>query len=284
MTPASVGFQCPECVAEGNKSIRPVKTVYGGSVKRGGVDVTRVLIGINVAVFILTATSGAGVLSGRGTSTIYDRFALVPTAVADGEWYRLFSSMFLHYGIFHIAFNMWALFVIGSPLEAWLGRLRFVALYVLSGLGGGVLSFTTGPLITQAAGASGAIYGLFGAFFVIQRRRGVETGGIVGLIAINLVISFSFSNIDWRGHVGGLIVGSLVALVLASVPSGPHRDRLQALGCAAIAAVLVIAALVGVQHVKNKEDQFVIRQQNGALSNWNLSNWNLPNWTLPDRS
>jgi membrane associated rhomboid family serine protease len=265
MTPASVGFQCPECVAEGNKSIRPVKTVYGGTVRRGGVDVTRVLIGINVVVFILTAASGAGVLSGRGTSSVYDRFALVPTDVASGEWYRLFSSMFLHYGIFHIAFNMWALYVIGSPLEAWLGRVRFVALYVLSGFGGGVLSFATGPLITQAAGASGAIYGLFGAFFVIQRRRGVETGGIVGLIAINLVISFSFSNIDWRGHVGGLIVGSVVALVLASVPSGPNRDRIQALGCAAIAAVLVIATLVGVQHVKNKEEQF-IRQQIGALS------------------
>jgi membrane associated rhomboid family serine protease len=252
MVPASVGFQCPECVAEGRRSVRPARTMYGGQVNRGGLDVTRVLVGINVAIFLVTALSGASLLSGSGTSAIYQDFALIPPAVAHGEWYRLFSSMFLHFGIFHIAFNMWALWVIGTPLEQWLGRLRFVALYFLAGLGGSVLSFSTGPLTNFAAGASGAIFGLFGAFFVIMRRRGLETGGIVGLIVINLVFSFTFSNIDWRGHVGGLVVGSLVAAVFAWAPAGPRRDRVQALGCAAIAVLLAVAGYAGAKHVDSQ--------------------------------
>lgn len=252
MVPAAVGFQCPECVAEGHKSVRPTRTMYGGAVRRGGLDVTRVLIGINVVVFLITVSSGAGVAFGGGTSSVYDHFALIPTAVAGGDWWRLGSSMFLHYGIFHIGFNMWALYVIGTPLEQWLGRLRYVVLYVLSGLGGSILSFATGPLSVQAAGASGAIFGLFGAFFVISRRRGLETGGIVGLIVINLVLSFTFANIDWRGHVGGLIIGSAVGIALAWPPAGPNRDRLQAAGCAAIAAVLVLAGVVGARHVDSR--------------------------------
>ena len=251
MIPASVGFQCPECVAEGRKTIRPVKTVYGGAVRRDGIDATRILIGINVAVFLITTISGGALISGSGTSSIYDRFALIPPAIAHGQWYRLVSSMFLHFGLLHIAFNMWALFVIGTPLERLLGRLRFVVLYFLAGLGGGLLSFAFGPVGEFAAGASGAIFGLFGAFYVINRRRGLETGPIVGLIAINLVFSFTFSGIDWRGHVGGLIVGSAVAAVFAFTPTGPHRDRLQALGCAGVAALLVVAGFAGASRVKS---------------------------------
>jgi membrane associated rhomboid family serine protease len=252
MIPASVGFQCPECVAEGRKTIRPVKTVYGGAVRRGGIDATRILIGINVAMFIITAASGAGVLSGSGTSSVYDRFALRPPQVAAGEWYRLVSSMFLHFGFLHIGFNMWALFVIGTPLERLLGRLRFVVIYFLAGLGGGLLSFAFGPVDEFAAGASGAIFGLFGAFYVVNRQRGLETGPIVGLIAINLVFSFTFSGIDWRGHVGGLVVGSLVAAAFVFVPSGPNRDRLQAVACVGIALVLVGSGFAAAHHVKRE--------------------------------
>src|SRR3954451_13721959 len=210
MTPASVGFQCPECVSEGRKTVRTARTMYGGKVRERA-DVTLALIAANVVVFVLTALNGGGFYRPRPDAQIYHDFALVPLLVASGDWYRLFSSMFLHYGIFHIAFNMWALYVIGTPLEGMLGRLRFATLYLLAGIGGSVLSFATGPLSVQAAGASGAIFGLFGAFFVISRRRGMETGGIVGLIVINLVLSFTFSNIDWRGHVGGLITGGAIA-------------------------------------------------------------------------
>ena len=252
MIPASVGFQCPDCVSEGRKTVRQPRTVYGGSVRRGGLDATRVLVGLNIAAFVITATSGTGVLAGNGTSSIYDRFALQPAEIAHGEWYRLVTSMFLHFGILHIAFNMWALFVIGSPLEQMLGRLRFVVLYLLAGLGGSLLSMAFGPVDETAAGASGAIFGLFGAYYVITRRRGLDTGPIMGLIAINLVFSFTFSGIDWRGHVGGLIVGSLVAFVFAAIPSGPNRDRLQAAGCVVIAAALAASGFVSAHRVKHE--------------------------------
>jgi membrane associated rhomboid family serine protease len=252
MVPASVGFQCPECVTEGRKTVRPARTMYGGSVRRGGLDATRVLIGVNVVAFILTAVSGAGVLAGNGTSSAYDRFALRPAEVANGEWYRLITSMFMHFGILHIAFNMWALLVIGTPLEQMLGRLRYLVLYFLSGLGGGLLSMAFGPIGETAAGASGAIFGLFGAFYVITRRRGLETGPIVGLIAINLVFSFTFSGIDWRGHVGGLIVGAAVAFAYASAWPGPRRDQMQAAGCVIVAFVLAAAGLAAAHHVKSE--------------------------------
>jgi membrane associated rhomboid family serine protease len=264
MVPAAVGFQCPECVNEGRKSVRPVKTVYGGTVNRGGIDATRVLVGINVVMVVLTLATGAGLTSGSGDSDLYRRFALMPPLVAGGEWYRLVTSMFLHFGFLHIAFNMWALLVIGSPLEQLLGRLRFLTLYFLSGIGGSLLSFALGPVGEVAAGASGAIFGLFGAFYVVNRHRGLETGQIVGLIAINLVISFTFSGIDWRGHVGGLVVGAAVAFALAWAPRGPQRDRLQALGCAGIALVLAASGFLAARHVETRcDDLLAVFQQQG---------------------
>jgi membrane associated rhomboid family serine protease len=251
MTPASVGFQCPECVAEGRRSIRPTRTMYGGRTRERA-DVTLALVAINIGVFLLTAASGAGVAAGNGRSSIYDNFALVPALVAHGEWWRLGTSMFLHYGILHIGFNMWALYVIGTPLEGMLGRGRFAALYFLAGIGGSILSFSTGQVLTPAAGASGAIFGIFGAFFVILRRRNLESGGILGLIVINLVLSFTFANIDWRGHVGGLIVGAVIGAVFAYSPAGPSRDRLQAVGCAVVAVVLAAAGVLGASHVRHE--------------------------------
>src|SRR3954468_13074256 len=142
MTPASVGFQCPECVSEGRKSVRVARTMYGGKVRERA-DVTLTLIAVNVVVFLLTAASGAGVATGNGRATVYDNFALLPALVAHGEWWRIGTSMFLHYGILQIGFNMWALYVIGTPLEGMLGRARFAALDFLSGVGGSILSFST---------------------------------------------------------------------------------------------------------------------------------------------
>ena len=225
--------------------------MYGGRVAARA-DVTLTLIAANVVIFLLTAASGAGVATGNGQSSVYDRFALVPALVAHGDWYRLVSSMFLHYGILHIGFNMWALYVIGTPLETMLGRLRFAVLYFLAGIGGSVLSFSTGQILTPAAGASGAIFGIFGAFFVILRRRNLETGGILGLIVINLVLSFTFANIDWRGHVGGLITGGVVGAVFAYAPTGPSRDRVQAAGALAVAVVLAATGALGAAHVRHE--------------------------------
>jgi membrane associated rhomboid family serine protease len=255
MTPASVGFQCPECLKEGSKSIRQARTVYGGRVRGGHAvgAVTKIMIGINVVVFIITASSGANVINGNpGNSTIYDRFALIPVDVAHGQWYRLFTAAFLHYGVLHILFNMYALYLIGPQLEAVLGRLRFVALYVLAGVGGGLLSMALGPLNEQAAGASGAIFGLFGALYIVARHLNLSTGGIAVTIGINLVFSFSVSNIDWRGHVGGLVTGSIVALVFAYAPKGPSRSTYQAVGVGAVAIALAVGGYLAAQHVVHK--------------------------------
>lgn len=260
MTPAAVGFHCPECLTEGRRTTRAARTVYGGRVRPGqaaGV-VTRVLIGINVAVFIATATSGANVLTGStGKSTIYDRFALVPIDVAHGQWYRLITAAFLHYGILHIGFNMFALWSVGPQLEAALGRLRYLVLYVLAGVGGSLLSLAIGPPFEQAAGASGAIFGLFAAFYVIARHLNLNAGPIATTIAINLVITFSLSNIDWRGHVGGLVVGGAVAAVYAFAPRGPARERLQWAGVGVIAVVLAVGGFIAAHHTYDKSPNCV---------------------------
>jgi membrane associated rhomboid family serine protease len=266
MITASVGFQCPECVAAGRKTVRTPRTMYGGAVPRGGFDVTTLLVGINLAVFLITVASGANLWDGRGNSSVYTHFALRPTQVAAGEWWRLFTSMFLHFGIPHIFFNMWALLVIGRPLEQLLGRVRFLTVYLLAGIGGGLLSVAFGPLSEFAAGASGAIFGLFGAFYVINRRRGLDTSPIVGLIAINLIFSFTFSGIDWRGHVGGLVVGCAVAFALVSPPPGPTRKRLQAAGCIVVAVALVASGLGAARHVRSECSSLGDRFATGSLA------------------
>src|SRR5581483_9238476 len=254
MHQAAVGFQCPECVAEGRRSVRPARTVYGGRVRPGQAPglVTNVLIGINVAVFIATTVSGVNPLSGSCTSSLFRHLALIPPAVAHGQWYRLFTAAFLHFEIFHIGFNMYALYIFGPPLEAALGRLRFVALYVLAGLGGSVLSVALGPLDETAAGASGAIFGLFGALYIVARHRNLATQGIVVTIVANLIFTFAVPNIDWRGHVGGLVTGVVIALIFAYAPQGAHRDRIQAAGVAVVCVVMAAAGLLAVHRVNNE--------------------------------
>ena len=254
MRPASVGFQCPECVSEGQKNVRQARTIYGGQVRRGAEAnlVTRVLIGINVIVFIATTASGVNVLTGSGNSKLFTKFALIPPAVAHGEWWRLFTAAFLHFGIFHIGFNMYALWIFGPPLEAMLGRLRFGSLYVLAGLGGSILSVALGPLDETAAGASGAIFGLFAALYLIARHQKINAQGIAVTIVANLVFTFAISNIDWRGHVGGLIVGAAVAAALAYAPKGPRRAQIQAAGVGAIAIVLAALGLLAVHHTNGR--------------------------------
>lgn len=249
MVAASVGFQCPECVREGRRSIRPTKTMYGGRARGNRAEVTFTLIALNVVVFFATISSGASVSGEAGTSDVYQRFALIPAAVANGQWYRLITAMFLHYGIWHIAANMYALWIMGQALESMLGRLRFTALYFVSGIGGSILSFAFGDILGQAAGASGAIFGLFGAFFIILRRRNLETGSVTAMIALNLVFTFTFPNIDWRGHVGGLIVGGVFAYVLVAAPTGPRRDQIQAAGAAAVAVALAACGFLAAAHV-----------------------------------
>jgi membrane associated rhomboid family serine protease len=241
MRDAAVGHQCVECVSEGNKDIRQARTVLGGRSSGSGKPVvTYTLIGLCVLAYVAELASTAVVrefmMLGLGASG----GQLV--GVAEGQWYRLFTAMFLHqppqggsFGITHILFNMWALWAIGPSLEQVLGRWRYLALYLLSGLGGSVLLYLVDPT-DAAVGASGAIFGLFGAFFVIGRRMGGQVGPIVFLLGINLVITFAVPGISWEGHIGGLVVGALLAVAFAYAP----RARQQVVHIAASAAVLVL--------------------------------------------
>jgi membrane associated rhomboid family serine protease len=170
---------------------------------------------------------------------------LFSPAVADGQLYRLLTSSFLHYGITHLLFNMWALYVVGPPLEMWLGRLRFGALYILSALGGSVLVYLLSSLGAQTAGASGAVFGLFGASFVVGKRLNLDTRWVVGLIAINLAFTFVIpllggQNISWQGHIGGLVTGTLVAAAYAYAP----RERRTLFQVSVTVAILVVFVLL----------------------------------------
>jgi membrane associated rhomboid family serine protease len=244
MRDASVGFQCPECVKAGASTIRPTKAVYGGRASDRP-DVTHVLIGVNAIVFLITTLTGTGLIDGSHPSKEFQKLALIPDFIAlDGEYFRLLTSTFVHFGIIHIFLNMYCLYLLGPTVERALGRLRFSALYLISGLAGSALSYGFGTTNKIAGGASGAVFGLFAAFYVISRKRGDDVTQITGTIAINLAFSVFFSSfIDWRGHVGGLIGGALVAAAMVYAPAKKERWVYQAVGCFAVLAL--VAGLVG---------------------------------------
>jgi len=231
MLDAAVGHQCVECVSAGAKSVRQSTTRsrgYGGSTAP---IVTYVLIAINVVAFVVQMAS----------PRFEAEFVMWSPGVANGELYRLLTSAFLHSGITHILFNMFALFVVGPPLEIWLGRLRFGVLYLLSALGGSVLVYLFSPLNVPTLGASGAVFGLFAATFVVARKVKVDIRWVVIMIVINLVITFTVPSISWQGHVGGLLTGGLVAFAYAYAPA-KNRNQMQ-LG-ATLVVIALFAALV----------------------------------------
>jgi membrane associated rhomboid family serine protease len=234
MRDAAVGHQCAECVSTGAETVRPPRTQFGG-VPSAIPLVTYVLIAINVVMFVLQTMS----------ADLQSELVLISPAVADGDWYRLLTSAFLHYGTTHILFNMWALYVVGPPLETALGRLRFTSLYVVSALGGSALVYLLSPLGAQTAGASGAIFGLFGATFVVGKRLNMDVRWVVGLIALNLAFTFvipliSSQNISWQGHIGGLVTGAVIAAAYAYAP----RKSRTAVQVTATVAILVVFALL----------------------------------------
>ena len=231
MRSASVGHQCVDCVAAAPQIVQTPTTAFGG-IRRGATPVlTYVLIAVNVVVFLLPAVSPG----------LQAKLALWPPAVAGGETYRLVTSAFIHYGIAHLLFNMWALYVLGPPLEQWLGRWRFGALYALSALGGSVVVYLFSPLNAATGGASGAVFGLFGATFVMAKRLNLDVRMIVILIVINLGFTFTVPGISWQGHIGGLVTGALIALAFVYAPRA-QRNPLQA--GATIALLTLFAVLI----------------------------------------
>ena len=237
MHSASVGHQCADCVGAAARTVRPVTTQFGARQARSTTPiVTYVLIGINLLMFVLQSTSVG----------LERDLVLWPPAVADGDLYRLLTSAFLHYGLTHILFNMWALYVVGAPLELALGRLRFLALYLLSALGGSVLVYLLSELNSATAGASGAVFGLFGAMFVVGRKLNMDVRGVMLIIGLNLAFTFIFplvssQNISWQGHIGGLVTGAVVAAAYAYAPRA-QRNLVQA--GATVAVLLLFVALV----------------------------------------
>jgi membrane associated rhomboid family serine protease len=232
MREAAVGHQCVECVREGNRGMREARTVFGGRVVAGSY-VTWTLLGLNIVMFVL-----------QQVMPIESKLSMLPAAVAlDGQWYRLLTSAFLHYGVFHLLLNMWALYVLGQPLEQWLGRVRFATLYVLSALGGSALVYLLAPVAQQAAGASGAIFGMFGAMFVVGRRLRFDTRGLAVLIVLNLVITFTIPQISWQGHLGGLLVGGALGAAYAYAPQH-QRTAIHVAASLAVVAIVVLIALI----------------------------------------
>jgi membrane associated rhomboid family serine protease len=201
MNTASVGFQCPDCFNQGVKSIPKTRTSLGGVARGNTQVVTLTLLAINVLVFIAIRTS---------SSRLVNDLVLVP-ALVDTEPWRLLTSAFAHVQIFHIFSNLFMLYQVGPPLEQMLGRVRFTLLYFLSALGGGVAVWILGNPLGATLGASGAVLGLVGALLVISRARGMDVTWILAYVAITAVISFTFPNISWEGHLGGFVVGAALA-------------------------------------------------------------------------
>jgi membrane associated rhomboid family serine protease len=246
MRQASVGFQCPDCVREGNATVRRPRTAFGGRVRPGAAYATIALIALNVAFFVIARATGPN----RGsfvsrmelwTSVDFPRQHI--EGVAQGSYWQLITSTFLHVQILHIALNMIGLWIFGSFLETQLGRWRFLALYLLSGLAGSVAVYLlTDPNSAPSLGASGSIFGLFGAALVVLLRHRADVSQLLLLLVLNLVITFTASNIAWQAHVGGLITGLVLGGGFAYAP----RKQRQAIhvGLVALVGVVCVVAVI----------------------------------------
>jgi membrane associated rhomboid family serine protease len=217
---APVGIRCPDhASSSGRRSpttrLRPptVRRASGIALATGNAPVTRILIALNAAVYLFTVVQGAGLSSPGGS--LFNKWILFGPYVAHGDWWRLVTSMFLHASILHIGFNMAALYFIGTPVELYLGRARYIGLYLVSGLAGSAGALIQSPNV-PTLGASGAIFGILGAMLIIEwQATGRLAGQAMTWIVINLVISFAIPGISWGGHVGGLIGGILIMLAYA---------------------------------------------------------------------
>jgi membrane associated rhomboid family serine protease len=244
MIPASVGFQCPECVREGQASMRPVRRGSGlRSAGRRWGAVTLGLIAANVVMFVVTAISAVSVgnpPTANYQSPVFADLAQMPVLVQLGEWWRLITAAFLHIGPVHLAVNMLGLLLFGSELERQLGRWRFLGLYLVSALGGATAIQLFGHPGGYVAGASTAIYGLLGALGVLLLASRQDIRGLLTLLAINVVISF-LPGVSLLGHLGGLVAGALAAGVLVATR---RRENLQLPGLVLLGVVLVVVAVM----------------------------------------
>ncbi|KOV09032.1 MULTISPECIES: rhomboid family intramembrane serine protease [Streptomyces] len=251
MISASVGFQCPECVRGGSgtghrPTANAARTIAGGVVAEDPQLVTKILIGINVAVFFAGLLAPGLVVQLGLLGRYVEYFGGPVQGVSTGEYYRLLTSVFLHVEWWHIISNMIALWVIGGPLEAALGRTRYLAVYLLSGLGGSALVYLLSAPNAPTVGASGAIFGLLGATVVLARRLRYEMRPVIIMVVLMLVLTFvpfgGAVRVSWQAHVGGLITGALVGLGMLTPTAAKHRALVQWGTCAVV--FLLAAALI----------------------------------------
>ncbi|TRW43035.1 rhomboid family intramembrane serine protease [Georgenia yuyongxinii] len=236
--PAAVGIQCVDCVREAQARLPSTRTVFGGRARHGRPVVTLTIIGICVAVYLLVAVFGG---------SLQQHLVFAP-GVGDVQPYRFLTSAFLHGGVLHLALNMYALWIVGSVVEPALGRWRYAALYLLSALGGSVAvlllaSPDNSSWFTAVVGASGAVFGLFAAIFLVLRRLGRDATQILVLIALNFGLGFVVAGISWQAHLGGAVVGAVLAASYVYAP----RERstlVSGLATAGMFAVLVVLTML----------------------------------------
>jgi len=236
MVQAPVGWHCRQCVRKNAKKSPVIRYRPGtGTLPTlSQVPVTMGLIGVCVVIYIVSQNVD---LEYRWEQIGGNEYYL-------GQWYRLFTSIFIHYSFFHILLNMISLLIIGRLVEPVLGKWRYLAVFLVAGLGGSVACYVFTSPIAQSAGASGAIFGLFGAYFVLARRAKTDSSGILVLIAINLFYSFVVPGISWQAHIGGLIAGAALAAALGLGRRGRHHLLTDILAVAGVCVVLGLPLLL----------------------------------------
>jgi membrane associated rhomboid family serine protease len=246
---APVGIKCPECAGQptGPKKAAVKARAFAG----GGTDflATKTLIGVNVLVFLAQVVQSGSITS--PFSEIFARGALYAQPVADGEWYRMVTCAFLHVSVLHILFNMLMLWWFGRPLEALLGRGRFLAVYFLSILAGSAGALVVTPNV-PTVGASGAVFGILGAGLVLERNRiNVFGGSALVIVILNLALSFTLNNVSIGGHVGGLVGGALCIFALSGFGRG-HAvyGRVNVVTAASLFAIAAGSVLVAYLRVR----------------------------------
>ena len=235
---ASVGYQCVDCVAEGQRTAPRGSTVAGATPGTRRPVVVPTLIALNTAVYVVTAVQ-AGNPAYNSLSALFREWSLVPGYVHEGEWWRVLTSGFLHIGPIHLLVNMLALWMLGRDLEIVLGRGRFLALYLVSMLGCAAAVMLFYAPDEQVAGASGAVFGLMGALVIVLRRLRAPAGQVFGVIGINVLISIVVPGISLIGHLGGLVLGAATTAALVYAPTR-NRTAVQIAALAGLTVVLLV--------------------------------------------
>lgn len=250
MRPASVGFHCPDDVAVGRRTQRPLRNSVGAVLREGPPLVTIALLVLNVVAYLATALPSSRGINHPEYSQLFQRWQLLPYAVyTHDEYYRLVTSAFLHANLLHIVVNMMSLLFVGPYLEREIGWWRFALVYVLSALGGSAAVYAFGASLVPVVGASGALFGLLGACLTLVRRLNLDLQYLIGIIVLNFAFTFSVAGISRLGHIGGFATGALAGLAIGGWPSSrrrlPDRMQLAGFGGLLLVVVLVVVARTG---------------------------------------